>query len=146
MFRREFIKNSCLACAGIAAAGLLPACSSAYYAVGVGFEQNRLVVKKSEFYFLKKGQPMTHAFVVVQHPKVAFPIALYRSVEGQFTALYLECTHQGCEVRPHEQVLSCPCHGSEFDREGKVLEGPAEKTLKRFLVASDEFSVFINLI
>ncbi len=146
MERRTFIKNSCLACLGTTlAAGLLPGCSSAYYAV-VAYDAQRLVVKKSEFLQIKKQQQLLRPFLVLKHEKVEFPIALYRISDNEFVALYLQCTHQGCEVRPHTTVLSCPCHGSEFDRKGEVLEGPAERALKQFPVQMDGENIYVNLV
>ena len=29
------------------------------------------------------------------------------------------------------EAISCPCHGSRFDRRGRVLTGPAERALER---------------
>ncbi|MDM1295693.1 Rieske 2Fe-2S domain-containing protein [Sphingobacterium sp. N143] len=39
----------------------------------------------------------------------------------------------GCTVtwNPSEQSWDCPCHGSRFDIEGNVLNGPAITNLKR---------------
>ena len=55
-------------------------------------------------------------------------VALMKDNAG-FYALSLICTHLGCTVVVTEDALSCPCHGSRFDRQGKVLTGPAVKSL-----------------
>jgi cytochrome b6-f complex iron-sulfur subunit len=57
-------------------------------------------------------------------------LALLRDDNG-FYALSLICTHLGCTVIVTEDALSCPCHGSLFDRQGKVLKGPANDPLRR---------------
>lgn len=51
-------------------------------------------------------------------------------------ALNLVCTHLGCTVNVTPTGLVCPCHGSEFDREGRVLKGPADRALERYEVAA----------
>lgn len=60
-------------------------------------------------------------------------LALLRDGAG-FYALSLVCTHLGCTVTVSEDALSCPCHGSRFDRQGKVLGGPADRPLVRLIV------------
>jgi isorenieratene synthase len=50
-------------------------------------------------------------------------------------AISLTCTHQGCTVQREEDgKFHCPCHGSVFDREGRVEKGPATRDLPRFQV------------
>ncbi len=58
-------------------------------------------------------------------------IAVVRE-ENRYLALSLVCPHLGCtvEVTPRETV--CPCHGSAFDRTGKVVRGPADRPLARY--------------
>ncbi|MHC4406973.1 MAG: QcrA and Rieske domain-containing protein [Planctomycetota bacterium] len=41
----------------------------------------------------------------------------------------LVCTHLGCIVKRTETGFDCPCHGSKFDADGIVLEGPAPRAL-----------------
>ncbi|KAA0888347.1 ubiquinol-cytochrome c reductase iron-sulfur subunit [Oryzomonas rubra] len=57
-------------------------------------------------------------------------IALMRSGDDIY-ALSLVCTHLGCTVNVTADGLSCPCHGSQFDRGGNVVKGPADRPLRR---------------
>lgn len=56
-------------------------------------------------------------------------------------ALHAECTHLGCLVGPWNPVTNrfvCPCHGSEYRRDGSVARGPAPRPLKLAKVSYDE--------
>ncbi|MEN8134179.1 MAG: Rieske 2Fe-2S domain-containing protein [Thermodesulfobacteriota bacterium] len=46
------------------------------------------------------------------------------------------CTHLGCKLNYHELegVLICPCHKSQFGKDGKRLAGPARLDLPIFTV------------
>lgn len=41
------------------------------------------------------------------------------------------CTHLGCTVpwNPEQNRFVCPCHDSQYDAEGRVLQGPAVRSL-----------------
>lgn len=60
-------------------------------------------------------------------------LALLRDSHGIY-ALSLVCTHLGCTVTVSSAELACPCHGSIFDRQGRVVKGPADKALRRLVV------------
>lgn len=148
MQRRNFIRTSCLAClGGGAVTTVLQSCSSTHYAQQVQLQQNSLVLKKSEFVEIKKGQntPKMRNVVVAKYEKLAFPIALFRLAEDQYSAVYLECTHQGNEVQPNGEYLVCEGHGSEFDNKGNVTQGPAEDPLRTFQVKLDKDNIYILL-
>lgn len=61
---------------------------------------------------------------------------LVRFEDGGFLALYTKCTHLACAVSWNEQRqrFLCPCHGSEFRRDGDVVNPPAPRPLDRFSV------------
>ena len=52
--------------------------------------------------------------------------------DGQFVALSPICTHLGCTVEVQGTYLVCPCHGSTYERSGRVIRGPAERSLRRY--------------
>jgi glycine/D-amino acid oxidase-like deaminating enzyme/nitrite reductase/ring-hydroxylating ferredoxin subunit len=58
-------------------------------------------------------------------------VAASRDHEGRLHVVAAHCTHLGCLVHwnPLELSWDCPCHGSRFDMDGRVLEGPAQKDL-----------------
>ncbi len=57
--------------------------------------------------------------------------------DGGIFAIVARCSHLGC--RPNwfaeERRFKCPCHGSNFDAEGRVIAGPAPRPLKRAAVS-----------
>jgi glycine/D-amino acid oxidase-like deaminating enzyme/nitrite reductase/ring-hydroxylating ferredoxin subunit len=60
-------------------------------------------------------------------------LAVHRDDHGQLHALSARCTHLGCIVawNTAERTWDCPCHGSRFDTDGRVIEGPAIADLER---------------
>jgi nitrite reductase/ring-hydroxylating ferredoxin subunit len=58
---------------------------------------------------------------------------VYRDEDGTLHAVSVRCTHMGCLLRFNgaERSWDCPCHGSRFDVDGAVLEGPAVQPLER---------------
>jgi glycine/D-amino acid oxidase-like deaminating enzyme/nitrite reductase/ring-hydroxylating ferredoxin subunit len=57
--------------------------------------------------------------------------AVYRDDDGTLHAVSSACTHLGCTVKWNsaERSWDCPCHGSRFDVDGRVIQGPAVKDL-----------------
>jgi len=49
----------------------------------------------------------------------------YRSLRPELFVTFTNCTHLGCEVVPKDQQFKCPCHQSDYDGAGRVLEGAA---------------------
>lgn len=60
-------------------------------------------------------------------------VGAYRDKDGTLFLVDSTCTHLGCELEYNnaERTFDCPCHGSRFTYEGKVIEGPAVLDLKK---------------
>jgi Rieske Fe-S protein len=60
-------------------------------------------------------------------------VAVYKDESGQVHKCSAVCTHVGCVVHwnPGEGTWDCPCHGSRFDPQGRVVNGPANTNLKK---------------
>lgn len=94
-----------------------------------------------------------------QHPELADPRGSLRLMPagwddplyllvldgGGLAAVSSVCTHRGCTVDPGGPGLECPCHGSQYDREGRVMRGPASRALSRYPVHSSGDEIVIEI-
>lgn len=91
-------------------------------------------------------QGKTFTIKLSEHPELAqvggfktfnvdsSPIIVFRTGQTTFTALSMICTHQGCTVNwvNSSQQFQCPCHGSKYDKNGRVIQGPATQNLQTY--------------
>jgi cytochrome b6-f complex iron-sulfur subunit len=68
-----------------------------------------------------------------------------RTADGLF-ALSATCTHLGCltQYERDQRRIFCPCHGSRYDAEGRVTNGPAPKPLPRFALAIESGELILD--
>ena len=67
-------------------------------------------------------------------------MAVYRDERGEVKALSAVCTHMGCMVEWNnaEKNWDCKCHGSRFNPDGEVIDGPATKALEKREIEAHE--------
>lgn len=143
MKRNQFIRTCGWALAALPfTSTLLQSCQSIYYAT---FQQKEdmLIIPLSEFEVKKTNK--LRDFVLVQSA-FGFPICIYRISDKKYVAALLKCTHRGCELNVGGGIYSCPCHGSEFDIQGKVLEGPADQNLQLFntFIKNENIHIYLS--
>ena len=68
-----------------------------------------------------------------------YPNILTKKSDGSLLALSLLCTHVccSCSYDPSSDDIYCPCHGSVFDSNGNVLQGPASSPLPQIQLRVD---------
>jgi Rieske Fe-S protein len=72
------------------------------------------------------------------HAMISGNVILIRSSKSKFTALSTVCTHKKCDLDYTGSGFECPCHGSTFNKSGKVLTGPAKKNLRSYSTSYNE--------
>ncbi len=60
------------------------------------------------------------------------PINVFESTVGLLTPSKKRCPHLGCALKWNsaEHTWDCPCHGSRFTKNGKLIENPATDDMK----------------
>lgn len=60
-------------------------------------------------------------------------LGVYKDEAGVVHAVSAVCTHMKCVVNWNatEKSWDCPCHGSRFNTDGEVIEGPAIRNLQK---------------
>jgi Rieske Fe-S protein len=146
MDRKGFIKSCGMICAGgIGISALLQSCVSGQYFAKSELSGNYLTVRETEFTLDKNGVAVDRRYVLVRSEKLNFPIYLHKMNAREYSAVWMECTHQGAELSAHGEHLSCPAHGSEFDKFGHVLQGPAQSNLRKFKTLVEDGIIKIQL-
>lgn len=85
---------------------------------------------------LQTGQPKDMNFPVRSseaylHEEVIHSVWVIRHSPTEVTVFSPICTHLGCHYKwnPEDGRFECPCHGSVFTIDGKVVGGPAPRPL-----------------
>ncbi len=93
---------------------------------------------------LGRKNPYAEAFDPSRLPRSPVPANLAREAKGLAEGYIVNkaagrpvCTHMGGSLSRNrdEDSWDCPCHGSRFDAQGRVLNGPAQRPLKRAAAA-----------
>jgi len=85
-------------------------------------------------------------FQVIQPKDLFYNIGLRKEKGGTYTALLLRCTHADNQLVAAGNGFRCNLHGSTFDKEGQVTQGPAERSLKKYRteIISDQIIIHLS--
>lgn len=144
MNRSEFLKVCGGACLSVIGIQLLNSCATEHMIQGQ-IDQKRVKIHHSDFEELKDGTVKYRTRVLIQTAELNFPIAVSRSEKGAYSAILLRCTHQGGTLSTNGDLFVCSAHGSEFDRNGTVVQGPANQSLKKLTIETDNTFIYVLL-
>jgi Rieske Fe-S protein len=136
--RRDLLKVLCAStgamCAGVASCGDPIVRREELVALPVALG-GRILIPLAEFpQLLNVG-----GCVVGESAGMPEPLAIARDKENHFLVVSALCTHMTCILRFNELnlTLDCPCHGSRFEVDGSVINGPALTPLRSLTTIFD---------
>ena len=145
MDRKEFLKTCGFGClAGLAGASLLQSCGSSQVLVK-DIDGSDILVPLTDFEIKDNGTIEYKKYIIIQNEKLKYPICVYRFGSNNYSALLMQCTHQGTELQVFGDKLQCSAHGSEFSNKGNVENGPADRNLRNFPIKIDNNTLKISL-
>jgi Rieske Fe-S protein len=138
--RRKFLTSACKGCL-FAGAGFLisdlTACSPSAKIMRLPITQDSVRFPISAF--------TTESIQLIRPESWYYDIAVRKTGTDQFDALLLECTHQQNQLIAISNGYKCNLHGSQFNLNGQVVKGPAERALKKFTTRLDHGQLVIQL-
>jgi cytochrome b6-f complex iron-sulfur subunit len=105
--------------------------------------------RKDGFQALGTIQDLGEKGSILDKQNAAKSVLVVRNPDNiNLSAVNPTCTHQGCTVewKTDTKIFACPCHGSKFSPNGKVLEGPAKKPLKTFRAKEENGLVLVKAL
>jgi Rieske Fe-S protein len=136
--RRQFCSGACQAVSGATLATLFTACGggsptspSGGGGVPLGVSAGRYTGSGVDVDV--NGSALTDVGGAVLVESIAGVFLVARTAANSFSAIDAVCSHQSCTVSGADgTAYVCPCHGSRYDRNGRVLNGPATAALRQF--------------
>lgn len=132
--RREFARESVrVVVSGSLLTLVLAGCSSGYSDSSTGPSPSTLTLDLNDAKYAAL-KPVGGALKVAVQGSL--PLIVSHTGASTYVAFTSRCQHQGCEVGLPDAngVITCPCHGSQYDLEGKKLRGPTPRDLPRYPV------------
>ena len=139
--RREFCANACQVASCATLATFVSACSGDGSPTspggGGGGGTSTLPTLTGQFANSRVQVTTTTALANVDSAALVESIAglflVARTSATTFTAIDATCTHEGCTVSGvNGAIYVCPCHGSRYNRNGQVVNGPAKASLRQY--------------
>jgi Rieske Fe-S protein len=137
--RREFCAGACQVASCATLATLVSGCSGDESPTSPsGGGTSLLPVLSSQFgnsrvQVTTAGSALANVDGAALVESIAGVFLIARTSTSTFTAIDAVCTHEGCTVNGVSgATYVCPCHGSRYNRNGQVVQGPARASLRQY--------------
>lgn len=135
--RRQFCAGACQVASAGTVATLFTACGSGSPTSPSGMAST-LPVSAGQFSgnvvrVPVSGSALANVGGAVLVESIAGVFLLARTTDSTFSAVDAVCSHASCTITGADgSTYVCPCHGSRYNRNGQVMAGPAQASLRQF--------------
>jgi Rieske Fe-S protein len=152
--RRRFCAGACQVASGVTLATVFSACGgSPTGPSGTGSGGNTTTLPRLNGQFSgssvrvnTSGTALNDVGGAALVESTAGVFLVSRNSASAFTAIDAVCSHESCTITGADgTTYVCQCHGSRYDRGGRVLQGPARASLRQFTTTFNEGVVTIAL-
>jgi cytochrome b6-f complex iron-sulfur subunit len=133
--RRKFL--------GLLGAGALGVTGAGTAAAGLSFMRPAVFYEAESRFRVGRPEDFAVGDIVALSRQGVYVV---RSAVG-FYAMTATCTHLGCRTgyQAEGRSIFCPCHGSRFDLDGRVTDGPAPRPLPRLELTLDRGYLVVDV-
>ena len=122
---------------GVIMSAVLAACKTPLGVIKTSADNNMVTVPLSEF--------AADSFKLLRVKNYYYDLAVQKNADETFTVLVLMCTHASQPLTKTGNNYYCTAHGSQFDHEGHVTKGPAERNLVQLKTTISGNNLLIQL-
>lgn len=136
--RREFCAGACQVASCATLATLVSGCSGDESPTSPSGGTSVLPVMSGQFansrvQITTTGSTLANVDGAALVESIAGVFLVARTSTSTFSAIDAVCTHEGCRVDSASgAIYVCPCHGSRYNRNGQVVQGPARASLRQY--------------
>jgi Rieske Fe-S protein len=139
--RRSFLKDTCKVCllgaATFSITEFLASCGTTAKGFKTTVTDNKIELPLSLF--------DTSNSQIISPRNYEYEIAVQKNTDNTFQALLLRCTHQNNQLIPTGSGYYCSLHGSQYDKQGNIKKGPAEKGLPHLMIETTPTNLIIHI-
>jgi nitrite reductase/ring-hydroxylating ferredoxin subunit len=142
MDRRSFINNSCRMCVGIAGFSSLSVVLNSCASLSVyktSMNDKSITVPADSFLPEETSK-------IIRAEGLPYDILLVKENSTGYHSLEMICTHFSNHLVANKSAIVCNLHGSTFNFEGEVTNGPAIKALRKFPTRIAGNTIIIEIV
>ena len=135
MNRKDFIYKACIFCVAGASVSIIDSCKVSSKIVKAKINGGKIKVSNEDLKIEKN--------LVLEIDELPYPVFFSMNALKEVHSFYMKCTHRDYKLNFKNNEFYCNNHGSRYNFEGKIIEGPAKINLLELpvIILQDGYSI-----